>query len=149
MANNTNTEPTIKQARFAEKYVEHGNAARAYREAGYECSKWADNTVYVEACRLLKNPKVTAKIDQLQRTARRKHNITLDGLTEQYERVMQMAEQKGDTSTMKAALDSLAKLHGVWVDKSENRDVTDQHTEAIREFARKKREQSNTNDRLH
>jgi hypothetical protein len=53
---------------------------------------------------------------------------------------MQMAEAKGDAGTMKAALDSLAKLHGVWVDKSEHKDVTDDHVAAIESLAEKKRD---------
>ena len=55
---------TFKQNRFAEAYARCGNASEAYREA-YDAEKMKPATIWTESCTMLKNPKVTARIDAL------------------------------------------------------------------------------------
>ncbi|WP_394139564.1 terminase small subunit [Cytobacillus oceanisediminis] len=51
---------TEKQKRFADYYIETGNATEAYKKAGYKASN--DNIAAVESHKLLRNPKVSEYI---------------------------------------------------------------------------------------
>ena len=54
---------TPKQEAFALAYIKLGNATAAYREA--YASKMSDPAINVEACRLLKHPKISLRISEL------------------------------------------------------------------------------------
>ena len=54
---------TLKQKAFADYYIECGNAAEAYRKAGYKNYKSAA----VEASKALNNPKVSQYIEERQK----------------------------------------------------------------------------------
>jgi hypothetical protein len=58
-------ELTIKQERFAQKYVECGNATEAYRFA-YSNTRMADKTMNEAASRLLSDSKVLARVEELK-----------------------------------------------------------------------------------
>lgn len=68
---------TPKQEKFCQLYIELGNASEAYRQS-YNCSKMTSKTVNEEAARLLKTPKITAMVEELQQSHRQRHNITVD-----------------------------------------------------------------------
>jgi phage terminase small subunit len=53
---------TEKQKRFADYFIELGNATEAYKRAGYSYA--SDNIAGVEGHKLLKNPKVRAYVDE-------------------------------------------------------------------------------------
>lgn len=55
---------TAKQEAFAVAYIKLGNATAAYREA-YGEGNWSEPALNVEACRLLKHPKVSLRIKEL------------------------------------------------------------------------------------
>jgi phage terminase small subunit len=59
---------TAKQEAFALAYLENGNAAEAYR-ATYNCERMNVGTVQREATRLMANPLVTTRIEQLRKSA--------------------------------------------------------------------------------
>jgi hypothetical protein len=118
---------------FAQHRYEGYTCDEAYERAGYKPNRH-------NAARLDRTEHIRTRVHELQERSARKHDINVDSLTERYYEVMALAQAKGDTSTMKAALDSLAKLHGVWVDRSETKDVTDQHVKAIEDLARAKRD---------
>lgn len=54
---------TPKQEKFCIEYAKCGNARKAYINAGYKHKK--DSTTDVNACRLLKNDKVKARLAEL------------------------------------------------------------------------------------
>jgi phage terminase small subunit len=56
---------TIKQERFAQKYVELGNASEAYR-LSYDAENMAPETVNNETHVLLKNREISARIEHLE-----------------------------------------------------------------------------------
>lgn len=56
---------TLKQEKFCLKYLECGNASEAYRYA-FDCSNTKDSTVWVRACELLQNGKVSVRLSQLK-----------------------------------------------------------------------------------
>lgn len=51
---------TEKQKRFADYYIESGNATESYKRAGYKAT--SDNIAGVESFKLLRNPKVSEYI---------------------------------------------------------------------------------------
>lgn len=70
---------TIKQEKFCNKYLECGNASEAYRFA-YECSGMKDETINERSSRLLKEYKVSTRVEQLQAQLAEKELITKEEL---------------------------------------------------------------------
>ena len=68
---------TIKQNAFAMAYIETGNASEAYRRS-FDAGKMAPHSIEVEASRLLQNPEVTLRVEELQAEHRKRHDITVD-----------------------------------------------------------------------
>ena len=58
---------SIKQENFCNYYIECGNASEAYRRAYPSSENWADKTVWERASILLKNNKVLARVEELQK----------------------------------------------------------------------------------
>ena len=57
---------TFKQENFCKYYVDtEGNASEAYRMA-YDASKMKAESIWVTACRLLKNSKVSLRIEEIK-----------------------------------------------------------------------------------
>lgn len=56
---------TIKQENFCNYYIESGNASDAYRRA-YSCGKMKDESINVNASKLLNNTKVALRVKELQ-----------------------------------------------------------------------------------
>lgn len=111
-------ELTPKQEAFALKYAECSNATKAYRSA-YEVGKdTKDETVWSEASRLLSDPKVTARILELQKQAQELCMVTVASITDELEQARQLAmkDDKGAAAATSASLGK-AKLHGIFPDK--------------------------------
>lgn len=70
-------EATPKQELFAQKWVECGNASEAYRLA-YDASEMSAEAIHVEACRLLQNPKVALRVNELKELQLKRHQVTAD-----------------------------------------------------------------------
>jgi len=69
---------TLKQEKFCLEYVKNGgNASDAYR-AAYNAKKMKPETVNRKAAELLSNGKITARIEDLQKAARKRNEISLD-----------------------------------------------------------------------
>lgn len=66
---------TPKQEKFCQKYLELGNASEAYRQV-YSCRRMKEKQVWEEASKLLKNPKVTQRIKELQEEMRKRSDVT-------------------------------------------------------------------------
>jgi phage terminase small subunit len=56
---------TIKQENFCNYYLESGNASEAYRRA-YKCGNIKDEVIWVKASELLKNGKVSVRVEELR-----------------------------------------------------------------------------------
>lgn len=116
---------TPKQEAFAQAYLETGNASEAYRRAYDVSPSSKPNTVEKRACELLKNGKVAGRLSELQAASAKRHDITIDRLTEmtlaaftEAQRISPTSGQMQTSSMIKAA-EFLGKLHGLVVDKSE------------------------------
>ncbi len=106
---------TPKQQKFAESYVETGNASKAYR-LHYNTKNMKPATVKREAKRLLDNHNITTTIRELQAAHRQRHDITVDGLTDELEEARFFAMVFGHISAAVAATIGKAKLHGLITD---------------------------------
>lgn len=75
MAYNRKRGLTIKQEKFCNKYIECGNASKAYRFA-YNCDSMSESTIWNSAYKLLQNGDVGARISYL-----RQHIAEASGIT--------------------------------------------------------------------
>ena len=127
---------TPKQRKFAEEYVNTGNASEAYRRA-YDVSKTTSNDVIkVKASELLKNGNVSVTVKELQIQQANKYEITRQEVAEGYfkmikswEYLMDLASKENLTKEQKSkfyllkemvkgsdyrgAYDSIAKMFGL------------------------------------
>ena len=74
MAKTAKDQLTEKQELFCLEYCKDFNATRSYKDAGYSAK--TDNIAGVEGNKLLKNPKIARKINELQ--TERAKNIKID-----------------------------------------------------------------------
>ena len=120
---------TPKQEAFARAYVETGNASEAYRRA-YDAGNMKPEAIKVKACELLKNGNVAVTVERLQLKHQKRHEITVDKLTEMamkaYQEAQRVAPTSGQmqTSAMVKATEFIGRLHGLLVDKSEVKHVS-------------------------
>ena len=103
---------TIKQEKFANLYIELGNASEAYRQS-YNCQKMKDETVNRTANALLNNRKITARIDELRSELAKRHDITKDTLIIELEEARQMAKDTAKASSMVGATMGKARILGL------------------------------------
>lgn len=110
---------TPKQDAFAMAYVETGCAAEAYRHA-YNAENMAETTIWPNASKLLKNNKVATRVSQLKERAQKRHDMTVDDLTEMLKSDREMARDIKQPSAAVSAVMGMAKLHGLITDKAEH-----------------------------
>jgi len=80
---------TPKQTAFCHKYIEMGNASKAYRNV-YNCGKSKPQTVGRKAKELLDNGKIAAKINELRKRHQKRHEMTVDELSAQLDDLVGM-----------------------------------------------------------
>jgi len=68
---------TPKQEQFCLEYLKDGNASRAYRTA-YNVTTTKDTTINVQALKILKNPKVATRINELGEKHAKKNDVTAE-----------------------------------------------------------------------
>lgn len=109
---------TDKQEKFAQCIAKGYTQADAYREA-YDCEEMVDNTVYKEACLLMNNPKITARVKELKERALKRFDITVDDLIAELEEAREIAKISSQSSAMVSATMGKGKLLGLVTDKQE------------------------------
>jgi len=109
---------TPKQEAFAQAYLETGNASEAYRRS-YDAESMKETAIHVNASKLLKNTKVALRLDELQKRAQKRHDITIDTLTEMLKEDRALARDLEQTSAAVSAVMGLAKIHGLILDKAQ------------------------------
>ena len=102
------------EEKFAQSFVETGNASEAYRTA-YKADKMSDNAIYVEACRVKDRPRVSLRIKELQDEIKKRHSVTVDSLLAELEEARQAAlgAETPQSSAAVAATMGKAKLTGL------------------------------------
>ena len=110
---------TVKQEKFAQAYIETGNASEAYRQA-YSAEKSSPEAIWVNASKLLANAKVALRVAELQMQAQERHEVTVDMIRSEIDEARDMAKKDGKTSDMLTASRDKAKLYGLLVDKQQH-----------------------------
>jgi phage terminase small subunit len=100
---------TPKQEAFAQAFVTLGIASEAYKQA-YDAEAMNDNSVRVEACLLLKNENVAARVKMLQNDAKEALQITREMIASKMFDIM--SNTKDEKTAIKAG-ESLSKLMGL------------------------------------
>lgn len=122
---------TPKQEAFARAYVETGNASEAYRRAYDVGEDTEPQTVWNEAYKLLKNPDVSLRVVELQEEARERCIVTVESLTKELDQDRQLARKEAMPSAAISAVLGKAKLHGLLVDKTDNKTRIELSEEAM------------------
>ena len=94
---------TQKQEAFALAYVETGNAAEAYRRAYDVKAATLHSTIYSAASRLMSDPKIYARVLELQDQAAQLTLYTVKQAFEEYEAARKLA-MTGEVSNPSAAV---------------------------------------------
>lgn len=103
---------TPRREKFAQIYVETGNASEAYR-AAFKTDAMQPNTVWRRAAELLQNGVVAARISDLQAELVKRHAVTVDDLVLKLQTAMTIAEEDRDSKALTAAALGLAKMLGL------------------------------------
>ncbi len=103
---------TPKQEKFAQVWHATGNKSEAYRQA-YNCENMSDEAIKVEANKVSGNPNVSLTFAELQKSAQKRNNVTVDTVSQMYLKAWKMAEEIKNPSAMVSAASGMAKLHGL------------------------------------
>jgi hypothetical protein len=109
--------PILKNARhekFAQELACGKTAREAYKVAGYVPDDG-------HASRLAGNGKVATRVAELQQAAAEKSLMTTESLIAEADRIQKLAERLKNPSAAVAALIAKAKLGGLWIERSENK----------------------------
>lgn len=113
---------TEQQQKFVLNYVINGNnATNAYKSA-YDCTKMKDETINVEASKMLKHPKVSLWIKQananVQEVFEDEIKYSAKDCFEELERIRNKTEDSSKTvNTALKAVELKGKLAGHFIDK--------------------------------
>lgn len=110
----TDRKLTEKQEAFCRAYIETGNASEAYRTA-YNAEHMNVASVNKAAQKLLENPQIAPRLQELRAPIIQKHNITVDTLIAELEeaRMAALTAETPQSSAAVSATMSKAKLVGL------------------------------------
>ena len=114
MATNT---LTPKQEAFCLAYIETGNASEAYR-LNYNAENQKPETINRNAKKLMDNNKIVARLGELQTAHAARHNVTVDCLTTELIADRALARANKQSGAAITATMSIAKLHGLDVNRA-------------------------------
>ena len=107
---------TVKEEEAAQAFIENGgNKSAAYRTA-FDAENMADKTIWEEASRIFKKPKVAARVIELMEGHQERHNVTVDSLTKELDEARSLAQSVEQPAAMTGAIMGKAKLHGLITD---------------------------------
>ncbi len=103
-----------------------------YAKAGFKAHRQ-------NAHRLMTTDDIKSRVTEILERAAIRTEITIESLTKMYLEDREGARQAGQFAAAKGAVDSLAKLHGLWIERSErtNRFETMTDAELEQSLARK------------
>ena len=107
---------TPKQEKFAQVYIETGNASEAYRQA-YNAENMSANTIKVKACLLLQRDNVRITVDQLRLELKERYEVTVDSIVAELEQARVVSMSKDQGAAMVSASMGKAKLMGLITDR--------------------------------
>lgn len=110
---------TAKQEAFCLKYIEVKNLSEAYR-ATYSCDRMKSASVNSCASKLMGNLQITSRIEELEREAAERNEVTVDSLAREYEEARKLGIEQGQISASVSATTGKARLFGLDKQKVEN-----------------------------
>ena len=129
---------TIKQEKFARRYVANGgNASQAYRDV-YNCEKMSEKTIGRTAYEVAReHPKVAAKIEELKSQQSDFQQITLEEVGSGLRRAAALAESTGNPAALANSLEKLGRLAGLFVEKQRvtHESSAEEHLSALQSLA--------------
>ena len=131
---------TGKQEAFAKLVAGGAVLSDAYREC-YAADSMKDSTVWSEACRLAQNPKVSARIKDIQADMEADRR-TIERRREEWvlKRLSEEADQADNASSRIRALELVGKTVGRFADRVEQADTTERSASDIERELRAKLE---------
>ena len=131
---------TGKQEAFAKLVAGGAVLSDAYREC-YAADSMKDSTVWSEACRLAQNPKVSARIKDIQADMEADRR-TIERRREEWvlKRRSEEADQADNASSRIRALELVGKTVGMFTDRVEQSDTTERSASDIERELRAKLE---------
>lgn len=109
------TELSPKRRAFCREYVLDSNGTAAAIRAGF-----SERSAKAQASQLLAMPCVKEEIARLQADAAEARNVSLDRLYGLLNEACQIARRKESASGMVAAVTAIAKLAGLWIEKTDD-----------------------------
>jgi hypothetical protein len=100
------------QEEFCQRFIVHRVGARAYFESHPKCK--SENAAAVGATHSLKNPKIRARIDELDAERIERTQITADSVVQAFARIANKAEDSNDFANANRANENLGKHLGVF-----------------------------------
>ena len=108
--------PNPRQEAFAQLLYEGMEQIEAYERAGYKRN-------YAAASKLAKTSKVSDRVRELQERGQRMSDITKESLTAMLMEERKAANEVGQHSAAVSALEKVGKLHGLFIEKTENQNL--------------------------
>ena len=141
---------TVKQERFAQAFVEIGNASEAYKRV-YSTENMNNTSIRKEGNSLLKHPLISPRIAELQAEHKGRHDITMDYLTDLLVKAANLSLEANDRSNLRGAAMDLAKLTGQIVDQhavAEFR-VNENRSEIIDRMVERRVQENSGSEKIH
>lgn len=129
-----NRKLTLKQEFFCTAFVETRNGSEAYRQA-YNAQNMKEGSINVQACKMLKNPKIALRIEELMESHAERHEVTIDSLTKEYLGAISMAKDAENPGVIISGTTALGKLHGLIIEKQRH-EIPQLDTEYTMELVR-------------
>jgi phage terminase small subunit len=107
---------TPKQESFCQLVASGSNYSDAYR-GSYDCGHMKDATINRSAAALAAGHKITTRIMALQKKHQQRHDITVDTITEGFQKNIQHAKELDKPESVNSSLNGLMKLYGLGVEK--------------------------------
>jgi hypothetical protein len=112
---------TAKQEKFCQGVAKGLTYSDAYRQA-YNAKKMKMEAINISASRLMDNPKIELRVEELKKRTLKRYDLTVDDIVEELEDARKIARDLGQSSAMVSASMGKAKLFGMIVDKKAHTD---------------------------
>jgi len=108
---------SVKQEMFILFILKGEAQSKAYTLAGYKAAN--ENVADASASALLRSPKVMTRLEELRQVVQIRHVVTTDSLTTELFVIKAGAAKDGKWAAAASALQLIAKLHGLLIDRTE------------------------------
>ena len=111
---------TAQQELFAQEYVKCGNATYSYKKAYPKSLKWKENSVYINASKMLADTKVSLRVKELQKELADKNLWTKENSIQILRRIAYGDIEDVRPSDRTNAVKELNKMHGYEINKMDH-----------------------------